>query len=134
MAETRVSVVDRYQEEAAANPASVDAQCNLGWGYYGDHRYEDAIPVFREALRLDADSVDASYGLALSLKEAGAGEEAVSAFEKVVKLAPQKEEGPRGRMLARLARGHINQIRTGDWNIDMDTRRDSTEESLYPPI
>jgi cytochrome c-type biogenesis protein CcmH/NrfG len=134
MAEAHTSLVDKYQAEAAANPESVDAQCNLGWGYYGDHRYSDAIDAFRVALRLDSGSVDANYGLALSLKEAGLGEEAVPVFEKVAVLAPQKETGPRGRMLARLARGHISQIQTGEWNIDMDTRRDESEETYFKPF
>lgn len=122
MAETTTNVVERYLAAAEADPTNVEAQCNLGWGYYGERAYEAAITAFRAALRLDAGSVDANYGLALSLKEAGQGAEAVPVFMRVMKLAPQKEAGARGRMLARLARGHVNQIKTGTWDLDEDVK------------
>jgi tetratricopeptide (TPR) repeat protein len=116
------SVVSRYEAELAANPGSVEAQCNLGWGHYGERRYNEAVEVFKEALKQDAGSVDVLYGLGLSLKEAGRHDEAIPVFIKVMKLAPQQAPGARGLMLARLARGHINQIKTGDWDLDEDIR------------
>jgi tetratricopeptide (TPR) repeat protein len=135
MADTATNVLDKYQAAVEANPTSVDAQCNLGWGYYGERQYETAIEVFRQALKLDAGSVDANYGLAMSLKEAGQGEQAVPVFARVMKLAPQKETGARGRMLARLARGHINQIRKGDWDLDEDMKYEgSSEDNNAPPL
>lgn len=120
MPQAPASVVGNYQAAVAANPDSMEAQCNLGWGYYGARQFPEAIEAFRAALRLDAGSVDANYGLGLSLKEAGAHEEAVPVFAKVIELAPQKEPGVRGRMLARLAHGHINQITKGDWDLDLE--------------
>ena len=134
MADASFNVVEKYQAAAEANPDSVEAKCNLGWGYYGERQYETAIAVFREALKLDAGSVDANYGLGLSLKEAGQGEQAVPVFARVMKLAPQKESGARGRMLARLARGHINQIRKGDWDLDEDMKYEgaSDDDSTAP--
>jgi tetratricopeptide (TPR) repeat protein len=122
MSDTAQNVVSRYEAEAAADPNSVEAKCNLGWGHYGERQYEQAIAVFRQALQLDAGSVDALYGLALSLKEAGQHDEAVPVFAKIMKLAPQKEQGARGQMLARLSRGHINQIKKGDWDLGEDMR------------
>ncbi len=127
MTETTTPAVDKAQAEVAAHPDSVDGYCNLGWGYYGARQYAEAIAAFREGLRLDAGSVDALYGLGLSLKEDGQQEEAISVFDKVVTLAPQRAKGARGRMLSRLSRGHINLIRKGDWDIDMEIRRDSDE-------
>jgi tetratricopeptide (TPR) repeat protein len=112
--------VSRYEAELAADPNNVEALCNLGWGHYGEQRYDEAVEVFQRALQQDAGSVDVLYGLGLSLKEAGRHAEAVPVFVKVMKLAPQKAPGARGMMLARLARGHINQIKTGDWNLDHD--------------
>lgn len=116
------SVLDQYRAQVEAEPESVDAKCNLGWGHYGERQYDQAIEVFREALQLDGGSVDALYGLGLSLKEGGRHEEAVPVFVKVMRLAPQKEPGARGTMLARLARGHINQIKKGDWDLDEEMR------------
>ena len=122
MTQAATKTVEQYQAEVAANPGSVEALCTLGWGHYGERQYDQAISVFQEALKLDAGGVDALYGLGLSLKEGGRGEEAVPAFAKVMKLAPAKAPGARGLMLARLARGHINLIRKGDWDLDEDVR------------
>jgi Tfp pilus assembly protein PilF len=116
------SVVDQYQAEVAAHPDSVDAKCNLGWGHYGERQYDQAVAVFREAVKMDPNSVDAQYGLGLSLKEGGWHDEAVPVFRNVMRIAPQQAPGARGMMLARLARGHINLIKKGDWDLDEDMR------------
>src|SRR5215831_11644377 len=81
--------IDNYQAAVAVNPNSAEAHSNLGWGYYGQHQYDEATKSFRQALTLDRNLLDAHYGLALTLKEAGSGPEAVGEFETVVKLAPQ---------------------------------------------
>lgn len=127
MSEDTANVVGKYEAEAAADPNSVDARCNLGWGHYGERRYDEAAAAFREALALEANNVDALYGLGLSLKEAGQGEAAVPYFVQVIKLAPPKEPGARGKMLARLARGHINLIKKGDWDLGEDMRYEEAE-------
>src|SRR5690606_27516203 len=88
MADAQPDVIGKYQAELAANPDSVEAKCNLGWGHYGERQYDQAIAVFREALKLDEGSVDALYGLGLSLKEAHQYNEAVPVFAKVARLAP----------------------------------------------
>jgi hypothetical protein len=40
-----------------------------------------------------------------------------------MKLAPQDSNTIRGQMLARLARGHVNRIKSGDWGLDTDLVR-----------
>ena len=120
MPDSTPNILDNYRAAASANPTSVEAQSNLGWGYYGQRQYDDAIKVFKEALTLDNAFIDAQYGLALTYKEAGQGPLAVPYFETVVKLASQMENVVRGTMLARLARGHINQIKVGNWHLEAD--------------
>jgi tetratricopeptide (TPR) repeat protein len=117
------NVLENYVAAAQANPTSVEAQSNLGWGYYGQHQYPDAIKTFQAALALDNGYIDAHYGLALALKENQQGAQAVPEFETVIKLTSQLENSERGMMLAKLARGHINQIQSGDWNLDTDMRQ-----------
>jgi cytochrome c-type biogenesis protein CcmH/NrfG len=133
MTEADTPAVDKAQSEIAADPNNVDGFCNLGWGFYGARQYADAIQAFNDALKLDAGSVDALYGLGLSLKESGAGEDAVPVFARVMKLAPQKEQGARGRMLARLSRGHINLIRKGEWDLDEDVRYEAGTDEVGIP-
>ena len=117
-----VNVVENYRAAVTANPASAEARCNLGWGYYGHKQFAEAIKEFQEALALDANWLDAHYGLALAQKGAGAKPAAVAAFEKVAALASQIEDKVRGGMLLRLAHGQINQLNKGDWDIDKELR------------
>ena len=114
------TMLETYQAAVAANPASVEASANLGWGFYGQRQYDAAAKAFEQALTLDRELTDAYYGLGLALKASGAAQAAVSAFETVVKLAPQDPSWVRGQMLGRLARGHINWIKNGNWGLDTD--------------
>jgi tetratricopeptide (TPR) repeat protein len=123
MPEIEPDLLAKYQSAVTANPQSAEAQCNLGWGYYGLRQYDEAIKALREATRLEPGNIDAQYGLALALKEAGNTVEAIAAFEVVVHLAPQSTNMVRGQMLARLAKGHINQINSGDWSLDIDLKQ-----------
>ncbi len=117
-----VNVVDNYRAALAANPKSAEAHCNLGWGYYGQKQFAEAVKEFQEALALDGKWVDAHYGLGLALKGAGSKTEAVAAFETAAALAPQMEDRVRGAMLMRLAHGQINQLKKGDWDLDKELR------------
>ena len=117
-----VSVIDTYRAAVTASPTSAGAHCNLAWGYYGQKQFAEAIKEFQEALKLDANCVDAHYGLGLALKGAGSKLEAVAAFEKAAALAPQMEDRVRGAMLMRLAHGQINQLKKGDWDLDKELR------------
>ncbi len=114
------NVLENYIAAANANPTSVEAQSNLGWGYYGQHQFEEAIKTFNQALSLDNNYIDAHYGLGLALKENRQGPQAIAEFDIVVKLTSQLEHSERGMMLARLARGHINQIKSGNWHLERD--------------
>ncbi len=117
-----VNVIETYRAAVTANPRSAEAHCNLGWGHYGQKQFAEAIREFQEALILDANWLDAHYGLALAHKGAGAKLEAVAAFEKVAALAPQMEDKVRGGMLLRLAHGQVNQLNKGDWDLDKELR------------
>ena len=120
MPEALPNTIENYQAAVSSNPNSPEADSNLGWGYYGQKKYDEAAQAFRQSLSLDRNLTDAHYGLGLTLKEAGAGQDAVAAFEAVIKLASQDENAVRGQMLARLARGHINRINSGDWGLATD--------------
>ncbi|MCC7361622.1 MAG: tetratricopeptide repeat protein [Anaerolineales bacterium] len=114
------NVLDNYRAAVGANPTSAEAQSNLGWGLYGQRLFDESVRAFEAALALDNLYVDAHYGLALTLKESGAPAKAVSEFQAVLKLAPQMDNTVRAGMLARLARGHINQIESGNWRLDAE--------------
>jgi tetratricopeptide (TPR) repeat protein len=117
MPEAPRDVLEDYRAAVTTNPKSVEAHCNLGWGHYGRKQYTEALQAFEAALSLDANWLDAHYGLALAYKGAGSRAEAIAAFEKTAVLAAQDSDAVRGRLLVRLIHGHINALKTGDWDL-----------------
>lgn len=114
----KLSTLEEYRQAVAANPKSAEALANLGWELYGEGKWDEAVKTFNEALSLDAGYVDGLYGLALTEKLAGAKTEAVAAFDKAVALlAGQSDDPARRKVLMRLARGHVNFIQSGHWNL-----------------
>jgi len=106
--------LEKYRQAAAANPQSAEALSNLGWGYYGVRQYAEAIRAFEQALALQSDFMDAQWGLALALKEAGQREQAIAAFNRVLSLLPTMgEEGKdRAAILKRQAEYHLHTLRS----------------------
>ena len=109
--------LETYRSAVSADPKSAEARCNLGWGYYGQGKYDDAINEFQEALKLDMNTVDAYYGLGLAHKGREAKAEAMAAFEKAAVLASQSPDRVRAQMLVRLIHGQLNELKTGDWGL-----------------
>jgi hypothetical protein len=78
---------------------------------------EEALAVFRQARRDFPADVELMYGLGLSAKRAGLVDEADEAFLQVASLAEAMTDPGRAEILERLATGHHNQVRTGDWGL-----------------
>ncbi len=110
-------VLQAYRAAVTQNPSDALAQCNLGWGLHHAGMLEEAAVAFRRALDLDMNSLDAHYGLGLTYKKLGRAPEAKAEFERSMVLAGQAEDSNRGRMLKRLARGQINEMESGDWDL-----------------
>ncbi len=111
------SAMDEYRQAVAENPNSADAHANLGWGFYGEDKWDDAVREFTEALRLESGHIEALYGLALTRKCSGAKVEAVNSFNAAIAQLPTLEDPTRVNVLRRLATGHINQIQSGEWKL-----------------
>lgn len=107
----------KYQAEAAAHPQDADVQAGLGWAYYGQRQFAEAIKTFQEALKLNSDHLEATYGLGLAHKMAGSTGLAVQTFETAAALAARIEDHDRHKMLTRLIGGQLNELQTGDWNL-----------------
>lgn len=101
-------ILEAYQIAADANPNSVEAQTNLGWGLYGQGRYEQAIGQFEKALGLNGDFFDAHYGLALTCKKAGRREPAIAAFKKARDLVAGIEDMNRAQMMSKIIQTHLD--------------------------
>jgi thioredoxin-like negative regulator of GroEL len=99
---------------------SVDDLIAKGWSFHASAAEEDAEEYFRAACDKDARSIEALYGLALVLKSQGRRKEAVKTFKQLIGLLELQvlSDKVRSTMLRRLAKGHINEIETGDWNLE----------------
>jgi tetratricopeptide (TPR) repeat protein len=93
-----------------------------GVAFYARKQYENAENDLKTAIAMDADQVDAYYCLGMVLKAASKNEEAILCFEKVLDLLSQSrmKNYDRQAMLRRLAKGHINFMKTGDWNLEKE--------------
>jgi tetratricopeptide (TPR) repeat protein len=91
-----------------------------GWLYFSRQNFDLAIQDFRHILSVDANDIDAWYGLGLAQKSAKDTPKALEAFEKVLNLIVILDDSQRASILSRLAKGQINQIKTGDWNLEKE--------------
>ena len=101
-------------------PHTATEYIHRAWLYYGQQNFEKSINDFYKALESDPENVDTVFGLALALKSNGNKEKAIEFFEKTLSLIDQIEDHIRARMLRRLTVGQINQIKTGDWNLEKE--------------
>jgi len=102
------------------DPTTSEDFCRRGTAYYARKEYERAVNDFKTAISLDRNMVDAYYGLGIVLKASDQREEAIKAFGVVVDLvAINNEKGKvTAAMLRRLALGHVNELKEGDWNLE----------------
>jgi tetratricopeptide (TPR) repeat protein len=91
-----------------------------GWLYLSSHQLELAAQDFRHILETEAENIEALYGLGLTLKADGKKEPAVESFERILGLLPKIQDSQRASVLSRLVKGHINLMKTGDWNLEKE--------------
>ena len=107
---------------AMEQPSDTAAYIRRGYAYYGVKHYDEAIEDFKKASDLDPNAVDAIYGQGMSLKASGKKDEAILVFKKAIALldggvVPDKS---RARILRRLALGHVNEMTSGNWNLEAE--------------
>jgi tetratricopeptide (TPR) repeat protein len=102
------------------NPQTGEDFYQRGWQYYAREEHALAIEDFFRALQFTPEQPDILYALGLALQASGQNEEAIKAFQRTLTSLKNLPDKTRASMLSRMARGHINRIRTGDWNIDSE--------------
>ncbi len=103
-----------------STPQPADAMIESGWNHFSKKEYFRAEDDFQKAFDIDPDNADALYALAMSQQASGRIKEAINTFENVIQyLEIHKTEDPvRALMLTRLANGHINRMKTGEWKME----------------
>lgn len=109
--------------DVAQNPAQTETAPQTAEDYYqrawrshvkGDQN--GAEQDFQQAVSTDSQSVEAYYGLGVTLKTEGRKEPALQAFEKALELINAgglQEDRIRATMLRHLAEWHINMLKSG---------------------
>jgi lipoprotein NlpI len=95
---------------------------NRGTAYYARKKYDLAEKDLQTSITMNGELVDGYYVLGMVYKAAARNQEAVQAFETVLDLLEKGlvKNTNRVAMLRRLSKGHINEIQTGDWNLEKE--------------
>jgi tetratricopeptide (TPR) repeat protein len=108
--------------EEIPTPTDFESFMRRGWAYHSRGQEQQAEQDLRQALKLDADSVDANYVMGLVMKAQENKEEAIVYFKKAVDLieAGKIEDKSKKEIMHRLANGHYNELTIGDWNLEKE--------------
>ena len=114
------------KETAGGDPVEVkepndhDSFMQRGWAYHSRGEQDKAEADFRRAVSYSPESVDANYAMGLVMKSQGKTQEAIELFEKTMDLILQGkiEQHSKSEMMRRLTLAHINELKTGDWNLE----------------
>lgn len=101
-------------------PSDYDGFMRRGWAFHARGDQDRAESDFRRAISYSPESVDANYALGLVMKSQGKKDEAIELFNTSMKLIEQGkiEDHSQSEMMRRLTLGHINELTTGDWNLE----------------
>jgi tetratricopeptide (TPR) repeat protein len=108
------------QDPEKMDPKDTQELVQRGWLFYGKQYYDKAIDDFSSALLKDPDNPDTIYALGLAYKTSGYSQKAIDTFEKVLLYLDKYQDAVEARMLLRLVHGHINQLKSGDWNLEKE--------------
>lgn len=113
-------IVNEVPNPVSLNPQTPDEFIKRGWLYYGRGEYAHAESDFVAALDKEPDNPEYLFALGLTLKAEGSMEKALQKFEQAMSLLNTINDRVRAQILHRLIFGHINQIKTGDWNLEKE--------------
>jgi len=111
------------ERATTTQPRSETEYYEQGWLLHSSRKDEDAAEEnFRRAIDFNPKFIDAYFGLGLVLKSQDRRQESIQAFQKVIELLESDplEDRSRAEMLRRLALAHINQMKSGDWNLEQE--------------
>ena len=80
--------ITELDEELKLNPASAEAEYEIGEAYRKHQQPEAAVKAFERALQFDPNAVPVRIGMAKALRELGRKQEALAALEPALKSAP----------------------------------------------
>lgn len=112
--------VETIPQPENINPQTPSEYTARGWVYFSQKKYNQAVADYKTALVNEPENPDIFYAMGLALKASGATAEALEAFSKVDQYLPKIEDRQKATIVSRLTHGQINQIKTGDWNLEKE--------------
>ncbi len=117
------SLVEGMRARLLVNPQDAQAAIGLAWALYAAGDYEESEAAFSQAGMLDPGDVEPAYGLGMTRRQRDDKQGAIDAFEKAMRLADRLQDRTRAQLLQRLAKGHVNFLRGGDWDLEREVWR-----------
>jgi tetratricopeptide (TPR) repeat protein len=114
------AVIAKALEPEKLNPQSASEFLARAWLYYSRGKFDLAVQDFTRATEAASDNPETWYGLGLAHKSSGATSKAVEAFQNALNLIGGIQEHKRASIFSRLVKGQINQLKTGDWNLEKE--------------
>ncbi len=108
------------QDPDLMEPKNPDDFMERGWLYYSQKKYDQAVADFNRVLQDMPYDVDTWYTLGLTFKALGDTQKAVDAFNKIDAIIGGIDDPQRAMIVTRLAHGQVNQIKTGNWNLEKE--------------
>jgi tetratricopeptide (TPR) repeat protein len=112
--------VSELDPQLLPEPTDCEGFMRRGWAYHSRGEQDKAEADFRRAISFSPESVDANYAMGLVFKSQGRNEDAVEIFNKTMQFIKDGkiEDRAQSEMMRRLTLGHINELTTGDWNLE----------------
>jgi superkiller protein 3 len=79
-------VISKLEDQVRTDPGSAELRVAVADAYMKEHRIQDALAQYHEALRIDANREDALYGMGLAYREQGDLDQAGIALQHVIEL------------------------------------------------
>jgi len=120
MAKAPIAIEKPVPEPETMSPQTNEEYLERGWLYFSKQKYELAEADIQLVLQSDPHNVDALYVLGLTLKAAGKSQQAMDAFTKIDEMISYVDDHQRAIIISRLAHGQVNQIRSGNWDLEKE--------------
>ena len=97
-------VINKLEDQIRADPNKADLRVAIADAYLKDHRVDEALAQYQEALQIDASREDALYGTGLAYREKGDLDQAGAALQAVIQ---HNVDNPMGALNERLQGAHF---------------------------
>jgi hypothetical protein len=115
------STAESISEAAAPRAGQAAGSTATAWKAYGSGDYVGAVRLLAALPEHRQAEVEVAFLLALASGRAGDKTAASAGFRTVLQGVEQLDDPTRRSMLRRLARGHLNLLDHGTWDLEPET-------------